>query len=123
MTTIQTELSVIVPKELSMNLDYWNQIRENINLIGAYGSGNGICYIPSAFYIYLSKKYGYNLELLKSEQIYISNICFNLSKNLDKFKNISVSNNDIYNYGSFKPISKVKSRDDLINEIPIAEFD
>lgn len=56
--TIKAELSILVPKELAVNLDFWYNIKDN-----------GYLYIPMSFINYMSHKYGYAMDVLNSLDI------------------------------------------------------
>jgi|GEM_PF-6690761 len=70
--TIKTELSVLIPKELLSNVDFWYKIRDSFEC--------GFPLLPHSFLLYLSNKYGYDLDILKSQE-YVSHI-LNLSREL-----------------------------------------
>ncbi len=58
---LKTELSVIVPNELLQNVDYWYKIRDSFEM--------GYPMMTHAFLSYLYGKYGYDINLLKSQEI------------------------------------------------------
>jgi len=55
------ELSVIVPNELLQNFDYWYKIRDSFE--------QGYPMMSHSFLSYLYGKYGYDINLLKSQEI------------------------------------------------------
>jgi type IV secretory pathway component VirB8 len=124
---LHTELNILIPKELGMNLDYWNQIRDSITL--------GSPYVPSTFIQYMSTKYGYNITILREKNCieHILKICKNIFDNqalLAIAKNVDESNcntvTEHYNAAisvyKYKPKPK-KTRSELAKETPVANFD
>ncbi len=118
--TIKTELSILVPRELAMNLDFWYNIKDNVYL-----------YIPMSFLNYMSHKYGYDLNILNSLDIrqHILSIVKELAN--DDFKLESyrqpVEINQTYMVPSVVVTKKVtrsaiKDRKRLLQDTPLAEF-
>lgn len=117
MEKIKLELNKIVPKELEINVDYWLRISDNIR--------SGIVFLPISFIHYLSFKYNYDLEVLKSPEImkHIWGISIEIfkSKNMGFSSIFSNYNVNITTKSKVKE-NKVKNRDELCSEIPLADF-
>lgn len=122
---IQNELSILIPKELSVNIDYQNQILQNIKL--------GSPYVPYGFNTYLSNKYGYDIDIIRHKEIQkmIFDISSYLHKNPDPkilqniLKDLSAfpgPNIDTKKYTNMYRSKPKKSRNDLAKEIPLADF-
>ena len=124
---LHTELNLLIPKELGMNLDYWFQIRDSIAL--------GIPYIPATFIQYMATKYGYNINILREKSCieHIINICkgvygnpslLNLAKSIDETNcnTITEHYNAAHTIFKYKPKPK-KTRIELAKETPVADFD
>jgi hypothetical protein len=115
---LKSELNKIIPQELSMNIDFWNQISTNIIC--------GYNYIPQAFIHYLSNKYNYDFELINSSEVrdYIYQIAAQSNnKSLDFLR----QNQPVFKIDtqpSFQKFSKklTKARKRLLQETPLAEF-
>lgn len=58
---LKTELSYIVPRELLQNVDYWYKIRDSFEI--------GYPMMTHSFLSYLYGKYGYDINVLKSQEI------------------------------------------------------
>jgi hypothetical protein len=126
MELIQKDLSIVVPRELVMNIDYHRLIIQNIE------SGNNT--LPYGFVTYLSNKYGYEIDKIrhKDTQNMILDIALYLHKNPDPkilqdiLKSSKVVQNEDIKYSAlnmvYKPKPK-KNRSDLAKEIPIADFE
>lgn len=118
MQVIKTELSILVPKELSTNLDFWYQIRDNIS--------SGYLYVPYSFTYYLGNKYGYPMEIINSQEIreWILGLSIKLFENqslMDSYRNIKPPKDIYVNLKDYKE-EIVNSRLRLANSTPIAEF-
>ena len=118
MEVIKTELSILVPKELSINLDFWYQIRDNIS--------SGYLYIPYSFTYYLGKKYGYPMEIIDSQEIrewilFLSIKLFENQSIMNKYRNISPPKDIYVDLKDYKD-EVVNSRLLLANSTPVAEF-
>jgi hypothetical protein len=125
--SLQSELANIVPRELALNVDFWQRIVENINM--------GMTMVPLSFINHLAHKYGYSVEYLRDPEVlsYIWNLSLHLNKNPDSFRTLAkttVSYNLTYGYSESctyknaykteKPV--IKDRNKLTKEIPLADF-
>jgi hypothetical protein len=120
--TIKTELSILVPKELAVNLDFWYNVKDN-----------GYLYIPMSFINYMAHKYGYALDVLNSLDIrqHMLSIVKELAN--DNFKLESyrqpVDLNQTYMVPSTMYTStdtkkaRNKDRKRLLQDTPLADFD
>lgn len=118
MQVIKSELSILVPKELSVNLDFWYQIRDNIS--------NGYFYVPQSFTYYLANKYGYPIDLLNRQEIkdWILGLSIKLIENqslMDSYRNMKPPKDTYVELKDYKE-EIVNSRKRLANNTPIAEF-
>lgn len=122
---LQSELANIIPRELALNVDFWQRIVENINM--------GMMMVPLSFINHLAHKYGYSVDYLRNTEVlsYIWNLSIHLHRNPEYFKTLSKSNNNLtYGYSEIrlcnnitkpeKPL--VKDRKKLTKEIPLADF-
>lgn len=134
--TLKADLTKVVPMELSTNLDFWFPIRDSIRDTYWAKKFTPIA-VPKPFIHYLSHKYNYSLDMLKSEE-YVNHIVAIAKKLYDDpkyFTDILLSalpplipkNTDFPIYQQpfstqtiYKP--QIKSRDDLVNDTPIAQF-
>lgn len=132
-STIKSELNILVPKELSTNLDFWFMIRDNIR--------SGSFFVPTSFLLYMSGKYGYAIDTLKEldYQKHIMEIAIALH-NSGSPSGISTTMSSYYgdanknipelqhlNESYYLPAKVYEKKKDgrkrLISETPIAYFD
>lgn len=88
--TLKAELTKKVPIELTTNVDFWLPIRESIR--NTYWNKSSPI-IPKTFIHYLSHKYNYSLETLKTDE-YVNHIILIAKKLYDDpeyFKNTLTS--------------------------------
>lgn len=124
---LQSELANIIPRELALNVDFWQRIVENINM--------GMSMVPLSFINHLAHKYGYGVDYLRTPEVlsYIWNLSVHLNRNPDHFKNLAKTavSNLTYGYSesyvsknvTYKPENPViKDRNKLTKEIPLADF-
>lgn len=122
---LQSELANIVPRELALNVDFWQRIVENINM--------GMMMVPLSFINHLAHKYGYSVDYLRDPEVlsYIWNLSIHLHRNPEYFKTLSNPNKNLtYGYSESYVVTKpykpekplVKDRKKLTKEIPLADF-
>lgn len=124
--SIKTELSILVPKELAVNLDFWYNIRDN-----------GYIYIPTSFINYMSHKYGYAMDILnsldiKQHMLSIFKELANDSFKLESYRQPAELNQTymvpsiMYNATDMvtKKVTReiIKDRKRLLQDTPLAEF-
>lgn len=114
MQEILDKLNANVPKELSMNVDYWYSITESIR--------NGCINIPNSFLNYLSSRFDISIEDLKSKEAIslLERMSMYLYKNQGIINNLQLELTTTYVATNKKAIKK--NREKLVRETPLAEF-
>lgn len=121
--TIKTELSILLPRELAVNLDFWYNIRDN-----------GYLYIPMSLINYMSHKYGYNMDVLNSldirqHMLSIVKELVNDTFKLESYRQPPAELNQTYMVPSIVYTStdtkkaRNKDRKRLLQDTPLADFD